>query len=141
MAKRAKHIENKEDVARLMEVRRKQMLVQGKIYPALVSATTSVQEAKALNQAISTVLLEEAMAVLKEKKLSDIKESVIKKLCEEGRETEVRALLDTMDGETLYTARTLIEGLNSVIEQALMDETKHRTLGSLEFEWDRMMQL
>ena len=136
-----REVKSKEDVKRILEVKRNQALVKDKIYPALVNATVSIQEAKALNSAISGLIMEEAMRTLQNAKMVDIRERMVKVLCEEGRKEEIGKLLDTLEDETLYNARTLIEGLNAVIDQALLDENTNRTLNSLEFDWNRMMQL
>ena len=142
MPKRVKRVNlSKEDVARTFDVRRKQTLVQKELYPALVAATTSVEEAKALTQAISSIIMGIAMNVLKERKMSEIKSEAVKQLCEEGREQEITDLLTTLDGESLFSARSLIEGSSSVLEQAIKDEMSNRTLKSLEFDWSRMMQI
>lgn len=141
MAKKKKqeHIQAPEQTARMMDVKRQQALTREKLYPALVDATVSIDESKMLLQAINSLIMEESLQVLREKKVQEIKDKLVKKLCEEGREKEITALLETISGETLFTAKSLIEGLTTAIDYTLRAESMNRTLNSLEPDWDTMM--
>lgn len=141
MAKKKKqeHIQAPEQIARMMDVKRQQALTREKLYPALVDATVSIDESKMLLQAINSLIMEESLQVLREKKVQEIKDKLVKKLCEEDREKEITALLETISGETLFTAKSLIEGLTAAIDYTLRAESMNRTLNSLEPDWDTMM--
>ncbi len=129
-----------EEVKRGMEVNRKRKIVKEQLFPALNKATVSVDEAKMLISAVVGFIMEDAMNVLKDKKVKDIKDSLVKKLCTDGvREEEIRELLTIFDEETLFSARELIEGMKSGIEQMLIDESRARTLESLNPNWDRIL--
>ena len=140
MTKRAPRVQkSKEQIAKELDVSRQKILVKEKLYPALVGATTSVDESKMLIQAITSLLMEEGMKVLREKKVSEIRASFVEKLCSEGRSDEVDALLAVLDDETLFTARVLLEGMKQVVEQMIIDEMQSRTLNSFEPNWERML--
>lgn len=140
MTKRAKKSPlTQEDVRKGMEVQRKRAIVRDEFFPALNKATVSIDEAKMLMSALGAFIMEDAMTVLKERKVSDIKERLVKKLCADGeRIEEITALLSVFDEETLYSARELVEGLKSGIEQMRIDEERSRTLESLNPDWNRI---
>lgn len=139
MAKQKRLVQSKEDVVRVLNVKRQQAFIRNDVFPALIAATRSVDEARMLTQALTSVIMEEAMKVLKEKKVSDIREVLIERLCEGERIPEIRAMLLPVDNETLFDTRAIFEGLKSVIEQLINDEMKDRALDSFKVDWDRMM--
>lgn len=128
----------KEQIAAQMKVNGQQDLIEKVVFPAVVNATTSIDEAKMLLRAISASIMEESMKVLRETKMADIREGLVKKLTEEGRVEEIDALLKSLDDQTLFDSRMLIEGLSSAIEQMIIDEMRGRTLRSLEVDWKRV---
>lgn len=137
MAKRA--TKSKEQISSELDANRRKILVKNKLYPALVGATTSVDESKMLLQAITSMIMEEGMRVLREKKISEIHGHLVKVLSSEGRTKEIDALIGVLDDETLFTSRMLLEGLRQAIEQMIIDEMQSRTLKSFEPDWDRML--
>ena len=129
-----------EEVARTLEVKRKGLIVKEQFYPSLVGATVSIDEAKMLIGSISTLMMEEVLQTMKERKFSDISGKLLKKLCPDGaREKEIAHLLSIFDNEDLFVTREIVEGMRNVIEQMLMDENKARTLNSLTPDWDKML--
>lgn len=128
----------KEQIAQQMKINSQQDLIEKTVFPAVVAATTSIDEAKMLLRAISTSIMEESMKVLRETKMSDIREGLVKKLTQEGRVEEIDALLKSLDDQTLFDSRMLVEGLNSAIEQMILDEMRGRTLRSLDVDWKRV---
>ena len=53
-----------DDLKRKQEVERKRVIVVDKFYPALVEATVSVDEAKALVNAMGTLLMEDTLRTM-----------------------------------------------------------------------------
>lgn len=130
------------DMEREAERRRKRDLIVDQFYPALEKASISIDEAKALLSAFGALVMEEAMKTLKEKKIADVKESMLSVLCADGtRKAEVGALLDVFGAETLYSTRNFIEGMNASITQATTDEQRDRTLDTLKMNWDKYLTL
>lgn len=138
---RAKHLTGKEEVKRAAEVQRKQKLVVDRFYPALTSATVSVDEARMLIRAISSLMMEETLQAMRDTQFGSISEKLHKKLTEDGqRVEEVRSLLAVFEKETLFSTRELIEGMLQAIEQMIIEDMQARTLNSFEPNWDKMLQ-
>jgi len=130
----------KEQIARDMEVARKRKIVVEKFYPALGQATISVDEAKMLIQAISSSIMEEVLATMRERKLDAIYGRLVKRLAPDGaRQLQIEALLNTIRDENLFVAREIVEGMQRAIAQMLHDEEKGRKLESLKPDWNRML--
>ena len=142
MNKRAKqeHIEDKTDIAQQARIQGQRTLAKDKFYPALVAATVSVDEAKMLLQSISSIIMEDALKVLRERKVSDVKERLIKTLCPNGdREKEITALIEVLNSETLFDTKAQVEGMTNVIDYMIRTEMQGRTLNSFTPDWDLMM--
>lgn len=134
------HIEDKELLAQQARIQGQRTLAKDKFYPALVGATVSVDESKMLLQSISSLIMEEALQVLKDRKVSDIKDKLLKRLCPDGaREKEVNKLIDVFLGETLFDTKAQIEGMTNVIDFMIRKEMQGRTLNSFEPDWELMM--
>lgn len=130
----------KEQLMRDIEVARKRKIIMTEFYPALIQATVSVDEAKMLLQATVSLIMEEVLSTMKERKLSEIYPRLLKKLCPEGvRQLEIEKWLGTIQGENLYVARELIEGATRAISQMLHDEELNRKLDTLTPDWNKML--
>ena len=119
------------------EIARKRSIIIDKFYPALIEATISVDESKALISAMANLLMEEVLRTMKDRKFDDIIDSLQKVLCQDGqRKNEISALLNTLKGENLYVAREIIEGMTRAIETMIIDEMRERNLKTLIPKWD-----
>ena len=145
MAEKAKQIhKTKEELIsddeKKKEIARKRRIIVDKFYPALIKATISVDEAKALINAMGTLLMENVLKTMKERKIDEISESMISVLCTDGeRKIEVTELLATLNGENLFVSREIIEGMTKAIAAMEMDEMKSRSLGTLKTNWDKYL--
>ncbi len=140
MPKPKKIERTKEEIAREMEVQRKGKIVVNTFYPALVAATVSVDEAKMLVRAIATLMMEEVMQTMKERKFDEITPILLKKLTTDGeRAEEIKELLTTLEAENLFVSREIIEGMNNAIEQMVQDELKTKKLSDFSPDWQRML--
>ncbi len=139
-AKKQTHIQGPEEAARALEVARKRKIVADQFYPALVAATVSVDEAKMLVSAMSSLLMESVMQTMKDRKFQEIRDSVLKKLCPDGaREKEIGTMLDIFLTENLFVTREIVEGMSNAIEQMIYDDMQNRTLNSFTPDWARML--
>lgn len=126
-----------EDVKRKQEVSRKKDILINKFYPALEEATVSIDEAKMLISAISSLMMEEVLSTMKILKFSAVIDNLHTKLCADGqRSEEVKKLLTTLEGENLYVAREILEGVTRSIETMITAEMRDRKLFSLKTNWD-----
>lgn len=110
-----------------------------KFYPALKDATVSVEEATMLLSAIATLIMEEAMRTLQEKKVEEIRNRLIDKLEPGDRLLKIEALINLFAEETLFEARGHIEGMKSVIEQMKIETFQKKTLDELHPNWERYL--
>jgi hypothetical protein len=143
MAKQ-KHVTDKKQLAQVAEqvekIKGQRSLAKDRLYPALVAATVSVDEAKMLLQSISSLVMEDALQVLRDKKMSEVKDSLVKRLCPDGeRVKEVGSLLDVLNDETLFDTKAQVEGMANVIDFMIRKEMQDRTLNSFTPDWESMM--
>src|ERR1700742_2526676 len=114
-----------EQLGQKMEVQRKQAIVKNKLYPALVSATISIDEAKMLVRAIAGFIMEDVMSMMKDRQFSDIAPKLLEKLAvEKEREAALKELLDIFERENLFVSKELIEGMSHAIDQMITDEMR-----------------
>lgn len=125
------------DMQNKAEIARKRNIIVDKFYPALIDATISIDEAKMLISAIGNIMMEEVLKTMKVTKLSEIKEALIKVLCQDGeRKEEITKLLNTLEDENLYVSREIIEGMTRSIDTMISDEMKDRKLDTLKTKWE-----
>ncbi len=130
----------KEQLVREMEIKRKRTIVVDKFYPALVEATDSIDQAKMLLQAATSLIMEEVLSTMKERKMDEIYDRLIKKLCPDGlRQLQIENWVGTVRGENLYVARELIEGASRAISQMLHDEERNRKMDTLKPDWNKYL--
>jgi len=145
MANKPKKVtKTKQEIAKQMsnqhEVARKRSLIVDEFYPALIKATVSVDEAKALISAMGTLLMEQVLKTMKERKFSDIAMDLQNILCTDGeRKDEIGSLLATLANENLFVAREIIEGMTAAIEASIREEMRIRTLATLKTNWEQYL--
>lgn len=141
MPKKKQHHKSTEELVaeglRAREVERKRDIIVNKFYPALVAATISVDEAKALIQAMGTCLMEQVLKTMKERQFSEIAPQLLSILCSDGeRKDEVTTVLESLSTENLFTAREIIEGMTGAIERMILTDMQNRTLSTLSPNWE-----
>jgi len=125
---------------RKQEISRKRAVIVDKIYPALVEATISIDEAKMFIQAFSSVIMEQVLGWMKERQFAEILPAVLERLSPDGERREALArLLATVENENIFVAKELVEGVTRAIDQMIHDELKGRKLDTLKPEWDRYL--
>lgn len=130
----------KEQLVHEQKMAQKRKFIIEKFYPSLSEATISIDEAGQLLNATVSLIMEEAMRVLQEKKMKDIKGRIIKVLCpNDERLLQIEKLVDLFDNYTLFDARGNIEGMKAVLEQMKFDEMCSRKLESFTPNWDKML--
>lgn len=130
----------KEQLEQQQRNNEKREFIKNKLFPALVSATISVDEATFLLQALVALIMEEAMETLRSKKMDEIKGRIVKKLCpNDERLLQIEHLVGLFDDLTLFDARGHVEGIKAVIEQMKIDEMQSRKLDTLKVNWERYL--
>lgn len=119
------------------EIDRKKKIILEDFYPALIAATVSVDESKALMSALSTLLMEEVLKTMKERQFSEVAKTILDRLTTDGERTDkVARLLNALAGENLFVAREIIEGMTRAIEVMITEEMRERTLDTLKTNWE-----
>ncbi len=130
----------KEQLARQQEVARKRKIIVEEFYPALVQATVSVDEAKMLISAASSLLMEDVLQTMKERKFDEIYEKLVRRLTpDDVRLLEIEKLFATLKGENLFVAREIIEGMSRAIEHMVLKDLQGRKLDTLNADWQTML--
>ena len=130
----------KEQLFQPQENAYKKAFIKEKFYPALVGATVSVDEAGQLLQATISLIMEEAMETLRSKQMHEIRNRIVKKLCPDNeRLLAIEELVSLFDKQTLFDARSNLEGMKAVLEQMKIDEMTKRGLDTLKVDWDRYL--
>lgn len=131
---------SKEELERNIKREQNRRLIKEKFYPALVEATESVDEATMLLQAAVAVLMEEAMEALRNTRVIEIRNRILKKLApNDERILQLEKLVDIFRDQSLYEARGHFESMRAVIDQMKMEEFQGRKLDSLTPKWDKYL--
>lgn len=102
--------------------------------PALIKASTSIDDATTFLSSISTVLMQKFLEEMKQKKMSDLK--LVDGLdVNSPKYAEVKALLELFNDQSVFDARSSIEGMVNEINVFVDDELKGRTLDTLKMQW------
>jgi len=104
--------------------------IKEKFYPALMEASTSIDDAKFLLSSLSNMVMENFLAQMKETKFVSL--NLGAKLDKKAKNfPQYAAMLALFADENVLQARELIEGMKSEIELFINDEMKKRKLDTL----------
>lgn len=134
----------KEQIAHEMksqqEIARKRAIIVDKFYPALVGATVSVDESKMLINSMGTLLMENVLKTMQQRQFTEIIEELTNRLCPDGeRKEEIVKLLSTLEGENLFVAREIIEGMTRAIDTMILNDMRGRKLDTLDADWNKFL--
>ncbi len=112
----------------------KMKFIKEEFWPALIEASTSIEDAEMLLSGFSTAIIQEFLAGMKDKKLSDLK--LHDKLDKNNvKYAENIALLDLFNDHTIFDAKENIEAMKNEIGIFINDEKRARTLDTLKTKW------
>ncbi len=112
------------------EVLRKRALIKEKFYPALCESSKSIDDAKMFVQSLSSVIMEKFLSAMKDKPFKELK--LIENLDpKDPKYEELKELIGLFEGESVFTARELFEGMRYEIEMMIQKEMGERELSSL----------
>lgn len=128
----------KEEIARKMQniemVKEMRIFVRDQFYPALLKATTSIDDAKFLLSSFSNMVMEQFLAQMKEKQFVELK--LHEKLDKASPNyKEYIDLLALFGDKSVYDTRELIEGMKNEIEMMVTTELKERKLDTLKTQF------
>ena len=112
----------------------KMKFVKETFYPALVKATTSIDDALQNLHIINTVIMDKFLAKMKETKMRDI--DIYTNLSKDDpKYDDIKAMLELFDDMSVFTAKEYFEGVKSEIGLFLNEEQKVRHLSTLPTKW------
>ncbi len=115
---------------RIQEAKRLRALARDVLYPAVINASTSIDDAKFLLGSFSNQMMEAFLAKMKETKFIDLK--LHEKLDKTAPNyKQYIDLLAVFANEDIYSARELIEGMKNEIQMFIDTELKARKLDTL----------
>jgi hypothetical protein len=117
-------------IKRVQEAKRMREFVKTKFYPALINASTSIEDAKFLLGGFSNMIMETFLAQMKEKKFIELKlhEKLDKK---SPMYKQFVDMLSLFSDENVFTARELVEGMKNEVQMFIDTEMKERKLDTL----------
>lgn len=111
-------------------VKEMRVFVKDQFYPALLKATTSIEDAKFLLGSFSNMVMEQFLGQMKEKQFIDLR--LHEKLDPASPlYKEYIDILALFGNRNVYDARELIEGMKNEIEVMITNEMKERKLDTL----------
>lgn len=113
---------------------KKMAFVKKEFYPALVEATRSIEDAQTFLSSLSTMVMQEFLATMKDKKVADLKLASKLDPKDDMHDSLVK-LVSLFDDKTMFDAKELIEGMRSEITLFLNDENRNRPLSALTTRW------
>ena len=112
----------------------KMEFTKNKFYPALIKATTSIDDALQNLSTINSVLMEKFLGLMKEKTMGEL--NLYTNLDEKGEQFEALSdMLRLFDDMSAFDAKDILEGMRNEINLFLTEENKTRTLDTLKTKW------
>jgi hypothetical protein len=111
-------------------VKAMRVFVRDEFYPALIKASTSIEDAKFLLGSFSNMVMEQFLSQMKEKQFIELK--LHEKLDKASPNyKEYVDLLSLFGDKNVYDTRELIEGMKNEVEVMITNEMKERKLDTL----------
>jgi hypothetical protein len=137
MAKKQVHLTTEqllEQSRRKANFENKMKFIKEKFYPALIKATTSIEDAIQNLTIINSVMMEKFLAKMKEVKMSDI--DLYTNLSKDDPKYEdIKEMLNLFDEMDVFTAKEYFEGMKGEIGMFISDEQRVRSLDTLPTKW------
>ncbi len=116
------------------EWKRKMAFVKTELWPAVIAATDSIDDALQLLSSFNTTIMQEFLANMKTTSMLDMK--LVEKLDKKSpKYDENAALLALFNGMSAFEAKEYLEGIRNEINLFVTDELKKRKLDTLIAVW------
>lgn len=116
-----------ENIAKVSDLRK---FVKDKFYPALIEASTSIDDAKYVLSSFSNMLMEQFLAKMQETNFKELK--LEDKLDPKGEKyKQFKKILEIFADDNVFHARELIEGMKGELDMNINNELKGRKLDTL----------
>ncbi len=108
--------------------------VRNEFFPALCESTDSINDADTFLQSFSTMIMENFLQLMKEKKFSEF--NLAEKLSKDSpKYDQIQKMLHLFDNMSMREAQDLIEGMKNELRTFYRDEMNDRKLESLKTRW------
>ncbi len=108
--------------------------VRDVFFPALCASTYSINDADVFLQSFNTMLMENFLQLMKEKKFGDLK--LHEQLDPTGpKHAEIQAMIHLFDDMPVREAQDVIEGMKNELRDLYRRETMTRPLTDLKTNW------
>lgn len=122
------------DLKQNAEFLAKMKFIKEQFYPALINATTSIEDALQNLTIINSVMMEKFLGAMKEKKFKDI--DIYTNLSKsDPKHDQLETMLHLFDDMTIFEAKEYLEGMKHEIALFQLEESRERTLESLKAKW------
>lgn len=112
----------------------KMAFTREKFYPALVEASTSIEDAMTNLSSINTVVMQTFLGFMKEKKFGEL--DMVSKMDEKAPKfEEIKAMLALFNEMSVFEAKELIEGMRAEIGLWCQEDNRMRNLKDLPKRW------
>lgn len=119
-----------QDSLKTAEVKKARAFVKDKFYPELMATSLSIDDAKFLLGSFSNMIMQEFLALMREKKMSEL--NLVTKLDPESPQYEgYKKIVELFNDESIFNAKELIEGMKGEITMMIDNEMKERKLDTL----------
>ena len=112
----------------------KMAFTRERFYPALVEASTSIEDAMTNLSSINTVVMQTFLGFMKDKKFGEL-DMVSKMDSKAPKFEEIKAMLDLFGDMSVYEAKELIEGMRMEIGMWVQEDNRMRNLKDLPKRW------
>ena len=138
MQKPKRVVKTKEELLREMKNNsafiKKMKFTREQLFPAVVDASDSIDDAKMFLSSINTVIMERFLGEMKKLTFKDLK--IIEGLDDKGEKFgKYQILLALFDDMTVFDAKDYIEGMRNEIDIWVNDELRERPMSSLNCKW------
>lgn len=115
---------------RVEEANRKKKILKEQVYPGIIKASTSIDDAKFFLTSLSSLMMESFLAEMKERKFKDL--NLLNKLDKADKQYEdYKQFLSIFEEMNVFEAREFVEGVKNEIDLFINDEMKERKLETL----------
>ena len=113
---------------------KKMDFTRNSVYPRLIDATTSIEDALEQLYMINSVIMQGFLELMKEKLTKELK--IVDKLSQtDPKYLAMKTFLELFDEKSVFETKEVLEGLRNEINLFVSEENKKRSLADLKITW------
>lgn len=110
------------------------LFIREQLFPALCEATNNINDADIFLQTFSTMIMENFLQIMKEKKFSEFN-LALKLNKDDPKYENLQKVVHLFDDMNVREAQDIIDGMKNELRFFYSDEMKNRKLESLKVNW------